>query len=175
MSLDPFKKSTRKRAPKPAHHQLTSIFLPSLFVAQHFLSGGWESTSSSKNISAMGGTIVLDSQSGSCVHCQLFPPHTHTQPRPRCPAVLRGGPQPAARDSADGSQPWLVPPRAKLGQLARTPRAFLASHFSENIALRFFRLPSPPLSDFADLRDSLITPLERAGSWLIDESCRCGD
>lgn len=58
------------------NHRITSILLPSLFVVQHFLSG-WDSTSFYKSISAMGGTIVLDLQSSSCVHCQLFPTHSN--------------------------------------------------------------------------------------------------
>lgn len=106
---------------------ITSIFhLLSFFLLQFFLSG-WDTTSFCTSSSAIGGTIVLDLQSGSCVHCQLF--RTYTKQRPCGPAVLRGSPQPAARDNANGSQPWYMPPPAKLGQLACTPREFPALVF----------------------------------------------
>lgn len=61
---------------KPAHHRISSILLLSLFVVQHFLSE-WDTTSFYTSTSAMGGTIVLDLQSSSCVHCQLFPTHSN--------------------------------------------------------------------------------------------------
>lgn len=61
---------------KPAHHQVTSILLPSLFVVQHFLSR-WDTTSFYTSNGTTGGTIVLDLQSSSCVHCQLFPTHSN--------------------------------------------------------------------------------------------------
>lgn len=48
----------------------------SLFLLCFWFSG-WDTTSFYTSISAMGGTIVLDLQSSSCVHCQLFPP-THS-------------------------------------------------------------------------------------------------
>lgn len=110
--------------------ETASILLPSLFVVKYFLSG-WDTTCFCTSTIAMGGTIVLDLQSSSCVHCQLFQTHTHTHIQacsigPRGPAVRRGSPQPAARDNASGSQPWYMPPPAKLGQLACMPRVLPA-------------------------------------------------
>lgn len=108
----------------------------------------------------MGGTIVLDLQSSSCVHCQLF--HTHSNGSAAQPFSTGDHNQPA-RDNASGSQPWYMPPPAKLGQLPCAPRAFPAQHFPDymwNLSLSlsipacFFHL----LSHLCNLLNSLNTP-----------------
>lgn len=106
-----------------------SIAPSSLFVVQHFLSR-WDTTNFYTSTGALTGTIMLDLQSSSCVHCQLF---LHTQQQPRGPAVLHGSPLPAARDNTSGSQLWYVPPPNKLGQLDCTPRELPAQYFLKEI------------------------------------------
>lgn len=49
-----------------------SFFLLCLWLS------GCDTTSFYTSISAMEGTIVLDLQSSSCVHCQLFPTHSNS-------------------------------------------------------------------------------------------------
>ncbi len=52
-----------------------SFFLLCLWFSTSFR--GWDTTNFYTSTSAMGGTIVPDLQSSSCVHCQLFPTHSN--------------------------------------------------------------------------------------------------
>lgn len=132
-----------------AHHPIMCIYLPSLFVVRHFLSG-WDTTSFHTSTSAIAGTMVLDLQSSSCVHCQLFPTHSNGPAAQPFSAGVHNQPP---ETTPSGSQAWYKPAPAKLGQLAYTLKALPAQCFPEEIyyvepqfLLLLLLFPSPPLS-----------------------------
>lgn len=159
MSLDPFEKSTRKPAlsktcTPPTREHPSPVFVCGSAFPQR---GGGRARAPPKTSAQWGEQWCLIHNQAAASIASCSPPHANRGPAAQ--PFSAGVRTPAARDDANGSQPWCMPPPAKLGQLACTPRAFPASHFSENVA--FFRLPSPPLSDVGNLWDSLMTPGEQ--------------